>query len=95
MLLLLLSFKTKQLALWLRVDLYWVSTHASSVLRDLPVSGAVGHHGDNLVEKMLTVLKPLPGHVTDVQVDMLELTSLQRSPHSDTTLAPGCLAQTQ
>ena len=57
--------------------------------------GAVGHHGDNLVEKIMSVLKPLPGHVTDVQVDMLELTSLQRTPHSQTTLAPGCLAQTQ
>ncbi|XP_029005057.1 sec1 family domain-containing protein 2 [Betta splendens] len=63
--------------------------------RTMDLTGAVGHHGDNLVEKILTVLKPLPGHVTDVQVDMLELTSLQRTPQSDTTLAPGCLAQTQ
>lgn len=61
--------------------------------RTMDLTGAVGHHGDNLVEKILTVLKPLPGHVTDVQVDMLELTSLQRTPHSQTTLAPGCLAQ--
>ncbi|KAM3876451.1 sec1 family domain-containing protein 2 [Diretmus argenteus] len=63
--------------------------------RTMDLTGAVGHHGDNLVEKILTVLKPLPGHVTDVQVDMLELTSLQRTPDSHTTLAPGCLAQTQ
>ncbi|XP_042339210.1 sec1 family domain-containing protein 2 [Plectropomus leopardus] len=63
--------------------------------RTMDLTGAVGHHGDNLVEKILTMLKPLPGHVTDVQVDMLELTSLQRTPHSETTLAPGCLAQTQ
>ncbi|XP_041792106.1 sec1 family domain-containing protein 2 isoform X1 [Chelmon rostratus] len=63
--------------------------------RTMDLTGAVGHHGDNLVEKILTVLEPLPGHVTDVQVDMLELTSLQRTPHSKTTLAPGCLAQTQ
>ncbi|KAF3691199.1 Sec1 family domain-containing protein 2 Syntaxin-binding protein 1-like 1 [Channa argus] len=63
--------------------------------RTMDLTGAVGHHGDNLVEKILTVLKPLPSHVTDVQVDMLELTSLQRTPHSETTLAPGCLAQTQ
>ncbi|KAF7658534.1 hypothetical protein LDENG_00011500 [Lucifuga dentata] len=63
--------------------------------RTMDITGAVGHHGDNLVEKILTVLKPLPGHVTDVQVDMLELTSLQRTPNSQTTLAPGCLAQTQ
>lgn len=59
------------------------------------LSGAVGHHGDNLAEKILTVLKPLPGHVTDIQVDMLELTTLQRTPHSQNILAPGCLAQTQ
>ncbi|XP_034003480.1 sec1 family domain-containing protein 2 [Trematomus bernacchii] len=63
--------------------------------RTMDITGAVGHHGDNLVEKIMSVLKPLPGHVTDVQVDMLELTSLQRTPHSQTTLAPGCLAQTQ
>uniref|UniRef100_A0A671YI44 Sec1 family domain containing 2 n=1 Tax=Sparus aurata TaxID=8175 RepID=A0A671YI44_SPAAU len=63
--------------------------------RTMDLTGAVGHHGDNLVEKILTVLEPLAGHVTDVQVDMLELTSLQRTPHSQTTLAPGCLAQTR
>ncbi|KAM7012441.1 sec1 family domain-containing protein 2 [Tautogolabrus adspersus] len=63
--------------------------------RTMDLTGAVGHHGDNLVEKILTVLNPLPGHVTDVQVDMLELTSLQRTPHSQNTVAPGCLAQTQ
>ncbi|XP_028300813.1 sec1 family domain-containing protein 2 [Gouania willdenowi] len=63
--------------------------------RTLDLTGAVGHHGDNLVEKILTVLKPLPGHVTDVQVNMMELTSLQQTTHSENTLAPGCLAQTQ
>lgn len=63
--------------------------------RTMDLTGAVGHHGDNLVEKILTVLRPLPGHVTDVQVDMLELTSLQRTPDSQNVLAPGCLAQTQ
>lgn len=63
--------------------------------RTLDLTGAVGHHGDNLVEKILSVLPPLPGHTTDVQVDMLELTSLQRSPEAQATLAPGCLAQPQ
>lgn len=60
-----------------------------------PSPGAVGHQGDSLVEKILTVLEPLPAHVTDVQVDMLELTSVQRTPQSRNTVAPGCLAQTQ
>uniref|UniRef100_A0A672ZUF0 Sec1 family domain containing 2 n=1 Tax=Sphaeramia orbicularis TaxID=375764 RepID=A0A672ZUF0_9TELE len=63
--------------------------------RTMDLTGAVGHHGDNLVEKILTVLKPLPGHVTDVQVDMLELTSLQHTPDSLNILAPGCLAQAE
>ncbi|KAM8873610.1 sec1 family domain-containing protein 2 [Spinachia spinachia] len=63
--------------------------------RTMDLTGAVGHHGDNLVEKILTVLEPLPGHVTDVQVDMLELTSVPRTPHSQSPVAPGCLAQTQ
>uniref|UniRef100_A0A3Q2ZVS4 Sec1 family domain containing 2 n=1 Tax=Kryptolebias marmoratus TaxID=37003 RepID=A0A3Q2ZVS4_KRYMA len=63
--------------------------------RTMDLTGAVGHHGDNLVEKVLTVLKLLPGHVTDVQVDILELTNLQRTPHSQNILAPGCLAQNQ
>ncbi|XP_029356752.1 sec1 family domain-containing protein 2 isoform X1 [Echeneis naucrates] len=63
--------------------------------RTMDLTGAVGHHGDNLAEKILTMLKRLPGHVTDVQVDMLELTSLQRTPNSQSTLAPGCLAHNQ
>ncbi|KAI5090421.1 sec1 family domain-containing protein 2, partial [Silurus meridionalis] len=63
--------------------------------RTLDLTGAVGHHGDNLVEKILSVLPPLPGHVTDVQVDMLELTHLQHTPEDQGVLAPGCLGQTQ
>ncbi|KAK7889614.1 hypothetical protein WMY93_025174 [Mugilogobius chulae] len=63
--------------------------------RTMDLTGAVGRHGDSLVEKILTVLKPLPGHVTDVQVDMLELTTLQRSPQTKNILAPGCLAQSE
>ncbi|XP_068599808.1 sec1 family domain-containing protein 2 [Brachionichthys hirsutus] len=63
--------------------------------RTMDLTGAVGHHGDNLVEKIRMVLEPLPGHVTDAQVDVLELTSLQRTSHSGTTVAPGCLAQTR
>lgn len=79
-------------------SLICVQTERLSVHTDshLPLfTGAVGHHGDNLVEKILSVLNPLPGHVTDVQVDMLELTSVQRTPHSQNTVAHGCLAQTQ
>ncbi|XP_077462915.1 sec1 family domain-containing protein 2 isoform X2 [Stigmatopora argus] len=63
--------------------------------RTMDLTGAVGHHGDNLVEKILTVLKPLPGHVTDVQVDMRELTHVLISADSENCVAPGCLAQTR
>ncbi|KAK3542656.1 hypothetical protein QTP86_031894, partial [Hemibagrus guttatus] len=74
------------------------SAHKASVVfidRTLDLTGAVGHHGDSLVEKILSVLPPLPGHMTDVQVDMLELTHLQRTPEAQGVLAPGCLGQTQ
>ncbi|XP_057208134.1 sec1 family domain-containing protein 2 [Triplophysa rosa] len=63
--------------------------------RTLDLTGAVGHHGDNLAEKILSVLPQLPGHVTDVQVDMLELTHLKHTADTQSILAPGCLAQNQ
>uniref|UniRef100_A0A672QGR7 Sec1 family domain containing 2 n=2 Tax=Sinocyclocheilus grahami TaxID=75366 RepID=A0A672QGR7_SINGR len=63
--------------------------------RTLDLTGAVGHHGDCLVEKILSVLPQLPGHVTDVQVDMLELTHLKQTIDNKGILAPGCLAQNQ
>ncbi|XP_061086313.1 sec1 family domain-containing protein 2-like [Conger conger] len=63
--------------------------------RTLDLTGAVGHHGDSLVEKILTVLPPLPGHRCDVQVDLLELTHLPHTPETQRILAPGCLAQPQ
>ncbi|KAK1796629.1 hypothetical protein P4O66_008931 [Electrophorus voltai] len=74
------------------------AVHKASVVfidRTLDLTGAVGHHGDNLVEKILSVLPQLPGHVTDVQVDMVGLTQLQHTPTVQGTLAPGCLAQNQ
>ncbi|XP_049588058.1 sec1 family domain-containing protein 2 [Syngnathus scovelli] len=63
--------------------------------RTMDLTGAVGHHGDSLAEKILTMLKPLPGHVTDVQVDMRELTRVLICPGSESCVAPGCLAQTR
>ncbi|XP_051511424.1 sec1 family domain-containing protein 2-like [Myxocyprinus asiaticus] len=63
--------------------------------RTLDLTGAVGHHGDNLVEKILAVLPQLPGHVTDIQVDMLELTHLKHAANTQGVLAPGSLAQNQ
>ncbi|XP_038625045.1 sec1 family domain-containing protein 2 [Tachyglossus aculeatus] len=63
--------------------------------RTLDLTGAVGHHGDNLVEKMLSILPKLPGHTTDVMVDMRELTALRAGGEEDNRdmIAPGCLAQ--
>ncbi|XP_027692364.1 sec1 family domain-containing protein 2 isoform X1 [Vombatus ursinus] len=61
--------------------------------RTLDLTGAVGHHGDNLVEKMISFLPKLPGHMNDVMVNMVELTALQTKEENYTMIAPGCLAQ--
>ncbi|XP_029868319.1 sec1 family domain-containing protein 2 [Aquila chrysaetos chrysaetos] len=61
--------------------------------RTLDFAGAVGHHGDNLAEKILSVLPKLPGHKTDVMVNMVELTALQTTDETCSIIAPGCLAQ--
>uniref|UniRef100_A0A286XLX1 Sec1 family domain containing 2 n=1 Tax=Cavia porcellus TaxID=10141 RepID=A0A286XLX1_CAVPO len=61
--------------------------------RTLDLTGAVGHHGDNLVEKIISVLPQLPGHTNDVMVNMLELTALQIQEENQNVVAPGCLAQ--
>ncbi|XP_014801102.1 PREDICTED: sec1 family domain-containing protein 2 [Calidris pugnax] len=61
--------------------------------RTLDLAGAVGHHGDNLAEKILSVLPKLPGHKTDVMVNMVELTALQTADETCSIIAPGCLAQ--
>ncbi|XP_040527488.1 sec1 family domain-containing protein 2 isoform X1 [Gallus gallus] len=61
--------------------------------RTLDLAGAVGHHGDSLAEKILSVLPKLPGHKTDVMVNMVELTALQTPDEACSIIAPGCLAQ--
>ncbi|KAM5159361.1 sec1 family domain-containing protein 2 [Callospermophilus lateralis] len=61
--------------------------------RTLDLTGAVGHHGDNLVEKIISVLPQLPGHTNDVMVNMVELTALQQEEENQNVVAPGCLAQ--
>ncbi|XP_061849953.1 sec1 family domain-containing protein 2 [Colius striatus] len=72
------------------------ATNKASVVfvdRTLDLAGAVGHHGDNLAEKILSVLPKLPGHKTDVMVNMVELTELQTTDETCSIIAPGCLAQ--
>ncbi|XP_006164439.1 sec1 family domain-containing protein 2 [Tupaia chinensis] len=61
--------------------------------RTLDLTGAVGHHGDNFVEKIISVLPQLPGHTNDVMVNMAELTALQADEDNQDMVAPGCLAQ--
>ncbi|XP_054995968.1 sec1 family domain-containing protein 2 [Sorex araneus] len=61
--------------------------------RTLDLTGAVGHHGDNLVEKILSVLPQFPGHTNDVMVSMAGLTALQAEDENQNMVAPGCLAQ--
>ncbi|NXR32763.1 SCFD2 protein, partial [Zosterops hypoxanthus] len=72
------------------------ATHKASVIfvdRTLDLAGAVGHHGDNLAEKILSVLPKLPGHKTDVMVNMVEVTTLKTTDEACSIIAPGCLAQ--
>ncbi|XP_064305502.1 sec1 family domain-containing protein 2 isoform X1 [Phalacrocorax carbo] len=72
------------------------ATNKASVVfvdRMLDLAGAVGHYGDNLAEKILSVLPKLPGHKTDVMVNMVELTALQTTDEICNIIAPGCLAQ--
>ncbi|CAO2639656.1 Sec1 family domain-containing protein 2, partial [Lemmus lemmus] len=61
--------------------------------RTLDLTGAVGHQGDNLVEKIISVLPQLPGHTSDVTVNMAELTAVQAMEENQNVIAPGCLAQ--
>ncbi|XP_015975071.1 sec1 family domain-containing protein 2 isoform X1 [Rousettus aegyptiacus] len=71
------------------------STGRASVVfvdRTLDLTGTVGHHGDNLVEKIISVLPQLPGHTNDVMVNMIELTTLKNEKNQN-MVAPGCLAQ--
>ncbi|XP_052537944.1 sec1 family domain-containing protein 2 isoform X2 [Tympanuchus pallidicinctus] len=73
-----------------------VAANRASVVfvdRTLDLAGAVGHHGDNLAEKILSTLPKLPGHKTDVMVNMVELTALQTPDEACSIIAPGCLAQ--
>ncbi|XP_004681353.1 PREDICTED: sec1 family domain-containing protein 2 [Condylura cristata] len=61
--------------------------------RTLDLTGAVGHHGDSLVEKIFSVLPQLPGHTNDVMVNMVDLTALHTEDENQNVVAPGCLAQ--
>ncbi|XP_073439631.1 sec1 family domain-containing protein 2 isoform X2 [Dendrobates tinctorius] len=61
--------------------------------RTLDITGAIGHHGDSLVEKILSVLPSLPGQKNDVMIDMEELTDLRIDGENEGVIAPGCLSQ--
>lgn len=61
--------------------------------RTLDITGAVGHHGDSLVEKILSVLPSIPGQKNDVMIDMDELTDLRIDGENEGIIAPGCLSQ--
>ncbi|KAM4709484.1 sec1 family domain-containing protein 2 [Discoglossus pictus] len=61
--------------------------------RTMDLTGAVGHHGDSLVEKIVSVLPCFPGHNNDVIVNMDELTAIRIEGENEGIIAPGCLAQ--
>ncbi|XP_040274808.1 sec1 family domain-containing protein 2 [Bufo bufo] len=61
--------------------------------RTLDITGGVGHHGDSLVEKILSVLPSIPGQKNDIMIDMDELTDLRIDGENEGIIAPGCLSQ--
>ncbi|XP_068134658.1 sec1 family domain-containing protein 2 [Hyperolius riggenbachi] len=63
--------------------------------RTLDVTGAVGHHGDSLVEKILSILPCIPGQTNDVMINMDVLTDLRIDGENEGIIAPGCLSQPQ
>ncbi|XP_062899218.1 sec1 family domain-containing protein 2 isoform X1 [Mobula hypostoma] len=70
--------------------------HKASIVfmdRTLDLSGAVAHHGDTLVEKILHMLPKFPGLTNDVKVNMADLTAVQSNEETQNMIAPGCLSQ--
>jgi len=71
------------------------STRRASLLlidRTLDLSSAVGHHSETLLDHILKLLPRLPGHCSDVSVDMSPLSSIPNSCCKG-VLPLGCLAQ--
>ncbi|XP_077986469.1 sec1 family domain-containing protein 2-like [Glandiceps talaboti] len=66
---------------------------ASIVLidRTLDLVGSTGHHGETLADKVISLLPRLPGHSSDVSVNMADLCS-EGSQYSSEVVVPGCLA---
>ncbi|XP_078403962.1 sec1 family domain-containing protein 2 [Cetorhinus maximus] len=70
--------------------------HKASIVfidRTLDLSGSVAHHGDNLVEKILSILPRFPGLTNDVKINMVDLTAIQNNEETQNIIAPGCLSQ--
>ncbi|XP_048381951.1 sec1 family domain-containing protein 2 [Stegostoma tigrinum] len=70
--------------------------HRASIVfldRTLDLSGSVAHHGDCLVERILSLLPKFPGFTSDVKVNMMDLTSVQSNEETQNVIAPGCLSQ--
>ncbi|XP_069780766.1 sec1 family domain-containing protein 2 [Narcine bancroftii] len=61
--------------------------------RTLDLAGSVAHHGDNLVEKVLSILPKFPGLTNDVKINMVDLTAVQNNEETQNMIAPGCLSQ--
>uniref|UniRef100_UPI00398F63CB sec1 family domain-containing protein 2 n=1 Tax=Pristiophorus japonicus TaxID=55135 RepID=UPI00398F63CB len=70
--------------------------HKASIVfidRTLDLSGSVAHHGDSLVEKILSMLPKFPGLTNDVKINMVDLTAVQNNEETQNMIAPGCLSQ--
>ncbi|XP_070581895.1 sec1 family domain-containing protein 2-like isoform X2 [Ptychodera flava] len=59
--------------------------------RTLDLVGPTGHHGETLADKIISLLPRLPGHSSDVGVNMADLCSTS-SQYSNDVVVPGCLA---
>jgi len=62
--------------------------------RTLDLASVTSHNTDSLLDRILAVLPRLPGHTSDVAVNMSPICDTKvSSPLGNIVLAPGCLAQ--
>lgn len=59
--------------------------------RSLDLASVTSYNTESLLDRILQVLPRLPGHVTDVSVDMSPLCNVDREMGKE-TISPGCLA---
>ncbi|ELU00077.1 hypothetical protein CAPTEDRAFT_126088 [Capitella teleta] len=78
---------------WARSRRKTCETRASLLIvdRTLDVASAVGHHGETVLDKILSTLGKLPEHNCDVAVEMASLCKVTCNPDFG-VIVPGCLS---